>query len=493
MMNSDLVQTSIAVTSVTKHFGNICALDDVSLSVRRGGMFGLIGPDGAGKTTFLRILATLLIPEKGKAAVEGFDTVSGMKEIRKRVGYMPGRFSLYQDLTVEENLKFFATLFGTSIEEGYDSIHDIYSQIEPFRKRKAGALSGGMKQKLALSCALIHKPDVLLLDEPTTGVDPISRKEFWQILQRLHHDGMTIIASTPYLDEIRQCENIAFINKGKICGTGEPSAILDKFADVFCPSPLQHNGNKQNDLDDVITVTDLCKTFGTFHAVDHISFSVHRGEIFGFLGANGAGKTTAMRMLTGLSQPTSGSGYVNGFDISTHYEDIKKSIGYMSQKFSLYEDLKVWENIRLFAGIYGMRDDEIVQKTDELLNRLGMTSHKNTIVKDLPLGWKQKLSFSVSIVHNPSVVFLDEPTGGVDPATRKEFWSLIYEAAAKGITIFVTTHYMDEAEYCDRISIMVDGQIKALGTPEELKRQFSAKDMDEVFTLLARKAQRKSD
>src|SRR5574344_364826 len=246
---------AVEVHNITKHFGKVCALDDVSLTVKSGELSGLIGPDGAGKTTLFRILTTLLVPETGTAMVDGFDTVNQMTDIRRRVGYMPGRFSLYQDLTVEENLKFFATLFGTSIEEGYDSIHDIYSQIEPFRKRKAGALSGGMKQKLALSCALIHKPDVLLLDEPTTGVDPISRKEFWQILQRLHHDGMTIIASTPYLDEIRQCENIAFINKGKICGTGEPSEILDKFADVFCPSPLQHNGNKQNDLDDVITVT----------------------------------------------------------------------------------------------------------------------------------------------------------------------------------------------------------------------------------------------
>ena len=226
---------------------------------------------------------------------------------------------------------------------------------------------------------------------------------------------------------------------------------------------------------------------------DNVNFEISRGEIFGFLGANGAGKTTAMRMLTGLSQPTSGEGTVAGFDVSTQFEDIKKRIGYMSQKFSLYEDLKVWENIRLFGGIYGMSNDDINTKTDDLLSRLGMTKHRDTIVKELPLGWKQKLAFSVAIFHHPSVVFLDEPTGGVDPATRKDFWSLIYEAAADGITVFVTTHYMDEAEYCDRISIMVDGQIKALGTPAELKQQFSAADMDQVFTQLARKAQRKSD
>lgn len=486
--------TAIEINNVTKHFGKVCALDDVSLSIGRGELFGFIGPDGAGKTTLFRILTTLLVPETGTAAVDGYDTVRQMKEIRKRVGYMPGRFSLYQDLTVEENLKFFATLFGTTIAEGYDSIHDIYSQIEPFRDRRAGALSGGMKQKLALSCALVHQPSVLFLDEPTTGVDPVSRKEFWQILQRLRATGMTIIASTPYLDEVRQCERIAFINEGKICGTGTPDDILLRFKNIFCPDGLSHDKEmKQDTDDDVIQVKDLCKTFGTFHAVDHISFSVHRGEIFGFLGANGAGKTTAMRMLTGLSQPSGGEGSVAGFDVSTQYEDIKKHIGYMSQKFSLYEDLKVWENIRLFGGIYGMSSDEISNKTDQLLERLGMTRHKNTIVSELPLGWKQKLAFSVAIFHHPSAVFLDEPTGGVDPATRKEFWSLIYEAAADGITVFVTTHYMDEAEYCDRISIMVDGQIKALGTPAALKQQYGAADMDQVFTMLARKAQRKSD
>ena len=237
----------------------------------------------------------------------------------------------------------------------------------------------------------------------------------------------------------------------------------------------------------------LVKAFGSFHAVDDISFSVKRGEIFGFLGANGAGKTTAMRMLTGLSQPTSGSGTVVGYDISTQYEEIKKRIGYMSQKFSLYEDLTVRENIRLFAGIYGMDEAEIDRKTDELLERLRFSEHKNDLVSSLPLGWKQKLAFSVSIFHEPGIVFLDEPTGGVDPATRRQFWELIYDAAQRGITVFVTTHYMDEAEYCDRISIMVDGKIRAMGTPAELKQQFRQPDMDHVFTYLARQATRSSD
>ena len=242
--------------------------------------------------------------------------------------------------------------------------------------------------------------------------------------------------------------------------------------------------------ENVIYTRELTKRFGTFTAVDRISFNVRRGEIFGFLGANGAGKTTAMRMLCGLSVPTAGEGRVAGFDIATEAEEVKKRIGYMSQRFSLYEDLKVWENLRLFGGIYGMKDKEIARKTDEMLAGLGFEALRNTFVRALPLGWKQKLAFSVSIFHEPRVVFLDEPTGGVAPVTRRQFWELIYRAADRGITVFVTTHYMDEAEYCDRVSIMVDGRIEALDTPERLRARFQAATMDDVFQQLARKAKR---
>ena len=243
----------------------------------------------------------------------------------------------------------------------------------------------------------------------------------------------------------------------------------------------------------IIYTENLTKRFGNFTAVDNISFEVYKGEIFGFLGANGAGKTTAMRMLCGLSHPTSGKGKVAGFDIFKQSEQVKKNIGYMSQKFSLYEDLKVWENLRLFGGIYGMKAKEIASKTSEILYELGFEDERNTLVKSLPLGWKQKLSFSVSIFHEPKVVFLDEPTGGVDPVTRRQFWELIYQATERGITVFVTTHYMDEAEYCDRVSIMVDGKIEALDSPKNLRLEFQAQSMDEVFHQLARKATRKAD
>ena len=489
---------SIIVNNISKSYGKVKALQDVSFSVSKGEVFGLIGPDGAGKTSMFRILCTLLLPDEGTASVDGFDVVQQMKDIRRRVGYMPGKFSLYQDLTVQENLEFFATLFGTTVEEGYDSIKAIYSQIERFKDRKAGALSGGMKQKLALSCSLVHQPSVLFLDEPTTGVDPVSRKELWEMLLMLKERQITIVASTPYLDEVRCCERVAFLSEGQVMGIDTPEVILDRFADIFNPPGIERDEGvaviqQQTGQENVIEVEHLVKAFGDFHAVDDISFSVRKGEIFGFLGANGAGKTTAMHMLTGLNQPTSGTGRVCGYDIRTQYEDIKRHIGYMSQKFSLYEDLTVAENIRLFAGIYGMRDDEIARKTDDLLRKLQFKEHKNDLVGSLPLGWKQKLAFSVSIFHEPGVVFLDEPTGGVDPATRRQFWELIYDAASRGITVFVTTHYMDEAEYCDRISIMVDGKISAMGTPEELKRTFNQPDMYHVFTYLARQATRSSD
>lgn len=480
--------TFLSIDNIQKSYnkGKTPALKGISLDINEGEIFGLIGPDGAGKSTLFRLLTTLLLPDSGSATIFGLDIVKDFKKIRRLIGYMPGRFSLYQDLTVEENLNFFATVFGTTIEENYDLIKDIYVQIEKFKTRKAGKLSGGMKQKLALCCALIHAPKVLFLDEPTTGVDPVSRKELWTMLKKLNREkGISIIVSTPYRDEVFQCQRIAILNNGTVSAVGTPEEVMPE------EIKLRHENSLDGD-DCVIEASELTKQFGEspnlFTAVDHISFKVKRGEIFGFLGANGAGKTTAMRMLCGLSQPTSGKAIVAGFDCATQYEDIKQNIGYMSQKFSLYEDLSVAENLKLFGGIYGLSKEEIRVESNKLLEELGMADKRDLMVSSLPLGWKQRLAFSVSIIHQPKIVFLDEPTGGVDAETRKHFWELIYSAADKGITIFVTTHYMDEADYCDRVSIMVDGKIEALDTPDNLKKKFNKETMYDVFVHLARTA-----
>jgi ABC-2 type transport system ATP-binding protein len=569
--------TSVHVERLTKRFGDTLALDDISFDASRGELFGFIGPDGAGKTTLFRILTTLLLADAGRCSVQGFDVVKDYRKIRNISGYMPGKFSLYQDLTVEENLTFFATIFGATIRENYDQLKEIYQQIEPFKNRKAGKLSGGMKQKLALSCAMIHKPEVLFLDEPTTGVDAVSRLEFWEMLKRLKAAGITILVSTPYMDEASLCDRVALMQNGRIMTISAPQEVIRNYPlslfsvkagdrsqllgelreypgahsvyafgqsahvsvagrnvekdalfdfltknrrepveitpieatieDCFMelmdtpsradkaplppPPPFEAGSGagyqpiKATD-ENIITVKNLVKKFGMFVANDHLTFEVKKGEIFGFLGANGAGKTTAIKILCGLSYPTSGQVSVAGFDIYTQREHVKRNIGYMSQRFSLYDDLTVFENIRFYGGIYGLKRKEIDSRSQALMQRLGFESSRNKLIRDIPLGWKQKLAFSVAILHNPKIVFLDEPTGGVDPITRRQFWDMIYEAAHDGITVFVTTHYMDEAEYCDRVSIMVDGRIAALDTPDHLKKQFNAPSMNEVFIKLAR-------
>ena len=482
---------AIEVNNICKSYGEVQALKDFSFSVAKGSLHGLIGPDGTGKTSMFRILATLVLPDSGTASVDGFDVVSGLKHIRQRVGYMPGRFSLYQDLTVEENLRFFATLFGTTIEAGYHNVKDIYGQIEPFKRRRACALSGGMKQKLALSCALIHQPSVLLLDEPTTGVDPVSRTEFWDMLARLKQQGITILVSTPYQEEIKRCDEITTPPLPQSLHTPPTHTLyINKVCESTPTSPTDNATRNLSQAETIIHVSHLVKTFGTFNAVDDISFDVRRGEIFGFLGANGAGKTTAIRIFCGLSYPTSGEATVAGFDVYTQQEQIKKHIGYMSQKFSLYDSLTVAENITFYGGVYGLSRKQIKPRREQLIETLGLEQEANKLVGSLPLGWKQKLAFSVAIFHRPEIVFLDEPTGGVDPITRRQFWDMIYEASAQGITVFVTTHYMDEAEYCHRISIMVDGRVEAMDSPTQLKKQFNTHSMDEVFYALARNAKR---
>lgn len=471
---------AISINSISKDFADVKALTDVSLNVRQGEIFGLIGEDGAGKTTLMRILTTLEPSTRGRCEVMGYDVTTQRRKIRDIIGFMPATFSLYRDLTVEENVSFFAQLFHTTIQEGYELIEPIYSQIEPFRKRLAGKLSGGMKQKLALCCALVHRPKILFLDEPTTGIDAVSRKELWDMLEVLCREhGMTIVVSTPYRNEVMRCHRIALMSKGRVKAVGTPQDLM--------PAEEQALQARSLEADDrVIKVEGLTKRFGRFTAVDGISFSVHRGEIFGFLGANGAGKTTAIRILCGLLKPTEGNGTVAGCDIQTEGEKIKHRIGYMSQKFALFPDLTVRENLSLFCGIYGMSAIGLRKVVNKTLEDINLTKYAHTQMKDLPLGWQQRVAFATATIHSPEILFLDEPTGGVDPQTRRHFWQLICDYADRGTTVFVTTHYMDEAMYCDTVSVMVDGRIEAMGRPADLIRQHQASDMEDLFFRLTR-------
>ena len=506
---------AIVTEGISKKYGNITALDGVTLSVPSGMLFGLIGPDGAGKTTLYKILSTLLLPDNGAATINGMDIRRDYRKIRASIGYMPERFSLYPDLTVSENLKFFASLYGVGIRDNFDLIAPVFSQLAKFPDRRAGALSGGMKQKLALSCALIHRPKVLLLDEPTTGVDAVSRNEFWAMLSTLREKGITILVSTSYMDEAQRCERIAMIERGRILEVNTPGRLAAGLGRNFYNASAREMYPLLQALRTFPEVKN-CYTFGaTLHVVTADGFdaasTVRRLETMGltdvkiypatgtvedlfiklgFLGANGAGKTTAIRMLCGLSRPTSGSGQVAGYDITSQPEEIKRRIGYMSQKFSLYEDLTVTENLTLFATIYGMDRKLTGPRIGEVSATLGMDGMMNTLARDIPVGWKQKLAFAATTIHRPEIVFLDEPTGGVDPLTRRKFWEIIYRASSEGMTVFVTTHYLDEAEYCNRISIMVDGHIEALDSPARLKKRYGAQTIDEVFRIVAKDARR---
>lgn len=455
-------------------------MDNLSLDIKEGEIFCLTGPDGAGKSTLIRTIATLQPLDSGQCFVLEHDVRTEKKTIRNSIGYMPDKFSLYPDLSIDENIRFYASIFGMTQEQGKALIEPIYCMLEPFGKRKAGKLSGGMKQKLALCCALIHRPKLLLLDEPTTGIDAVSRMELWQMLVQLNKQyGITIVASTPYRNEVMLAHRIAMMDHGQVLQVGKPQDLMPEEATI-------QRDEKHISDEYAIQVTKLTKQFGDFTAVKGITFNVKKGEIFGFLGANGAGKTTAIRMLCGLSVPSDGYGHVAGCDIQTETELIKQHIGYMSQKFALYQDLTIKENLLFAAGVCGIGKREALRRTEEHLKEMGFEGMGDRIVSTLPLGWKQKLAFVVATLHHPDIVFLDEPTSGVDTQTRHQIWETIIQTAEKGMTIFVTTHYMDEAMHCDRISIMVDGQIKALGRPNDLIQEYGAKDINDLFFMLTR-------
>ncbi|MGD9365379.1 MAG: ATP-binding cassette domain-containing protein [Desulfobacteraceae bacterium] len=546
---------AIETRGLTRRFADLTAVDTLDLSVTAGQIYGLVGPDGAGKTTTLRMLAAILDPSDGQAWIAGCDIRKEPDRIRDRIAYMSQRFGLYPDLTVQENIHFYADLYGLPRKDRRQRMDELlgFSGMLPFKKRRAEHLSGGMKQKLQLVCALIHTPKVLLLDEPTNGVDPLSRRDFWRVLYRLLKEGVAILVTTAYLDEAERCHRVGLLHQGRLLDEGPPEQVKNRLdrriLNVRTPrpraiakalDPLMGKGNVFGDsvhwavakgedvvqqarqalnardlpsdaidlidptLEDVfvqmitaraadtaqaedvlshafqkesrpagngpvVTVRDMTRRFGAFTAVNNISFDVGAGEIFGFLGPNGAGKSTTIRMLCGLLAPTSGGGSVAGFDVAGQPEKIKHHIGYMSQKFSLYDDLTVEENIAFYGGIYGLANQQLQRRMDWALSMAGLSRHRRSLTKILSGGWKQRLALACAVLHEPPVVFLDEPTSGVDPISRRRFWDLIHAMAEHGITIFVTTHYMEEAEYCGRLALIYRGRLIALGTPAALK------------------------
>lgn len=503
----------IELTNLTKRFGGLTAVDGLNLSIPGGELFGLVGSDGAGKTTTLRMLTGVLDATHGAAKVLGCPCAN-LEPIRDRIGYMSQRFGLYPDLTVLENIRFHADIFGVAKAEWQPQAERLLamSGLTPFVKRRAGALSGGMKQKLGLCCALIHTPDVLFLDEPTNGVDPVSRRDFWRILDSLLAEGVTIVVATAYLDEAERCHRVGLLHHGRLlaCDTpqnlkqlADPALVNPTLEDAFisalgegsATTVRRRNAPNLQTATPAVSLQQLTRRFGSFVAVNSISLQVPKGEIFGFLGPNGAGKSTTIKMLCGILEPSDGHGQVAGCDIRHQAEQIKENIGYMSQKFSLYEDLTVEENIAFYGGIYRLTTHELAERSDWVIRMADLTERRHSRAGELSAGWRQRLALGCALLHRPPIIFLDEPTAGVDPLNRRRFWQLIHNLAADGVTIFVTTHYMDEAEYCDRLALIYRGELVAVGTPHELKQQRikdgSLPSLEQVFIDLIEERDRK--
>ncbi|MCG7779690.1 ATP-binding cassette domain-containing protein (plasmid) [Pseudomonas marginalis] len=567
-MNDAVIQ----LNSLVKRFAGMDkpAVAPLNCTLHKGYVTGLVGPDGAGKTTLMRMLAGLLKPDEGSATVLGLDPIKNDSELHAIMGYMPQKFGLYEDLTVMENLNLYADLRSVTGETRKTTFARLleFTSLGPFTERLAGKLSGGMKQKLGLACTLVGEPKVLLLDEPGVGVDPISRRELWQMVHELAGDGMLILWSTSYLDEAEQCRDVLLMNEGELLYQGEPTALTQQMAGrcFLLHSPAETNrkllqrvlklpqvsdgmiqgrsvrvilkkeataddirhaqGMPPVDMDEtaprfedafidllggagtsesplgailhtvegtpgetVIEAKALTKKFGDFAATDHVDFAVKRGEIFGLLGPNGAGKSTTFKMMCGLLVPTSGKALVLGMDLKVSSGKARQHLGYMAQKFSLYGNLTVEQNLRFFSGVYGLRGKAQNEKITRMSDAFSLTNIASHATDELPLGFKQRLALACSLMHEPDILFLDEPTSGVDPITRREFWLHINSMVEKGVTVMVTTHFMDEAEYCDRIGLVYRGKLIAHGTPDDLKAQAADDDnqdltMEQAFITL---------
>lgn len=551
------MSAAIRLDGLTKRFGERVALDAISATIPSGGITGLVGPDGAGKSTLLRLLAGLLVPETGQSRVLGLDPVQEGDALRQRLGYMPQQFGLYEDLSVLENLTLYADLRGVVEPERSPTFARLlaFTDLARFTARPAGKLSGGMKQKLGLACALLGQPEVLLLDEPGVGVDPISRRALWKMVRKLAQGGMTVLWSTAYLDEAELCDHVLLMAEGAVRTSGPPADLMGAMASrcwlleagnldgrarrallrralthpavmdgavagervrlllrpdaapppltelglsegAFAPTParledafidlLGGGPGGESSLaatmaeaelppgvspEAVIEARHLTKRFGDFAATDDVSFAVRRGEIFGLLGPNGAGKSTTFKMECGLLRPSGGQALVTGIDLAHSPSAARQHLGYMAQKFSLYKQLTVAQNLSFFAGIYGLFGRAQQARIDAMVEAFALGPWLNQQAEALPLGLRQRLSLACALLHAPPLLFLDEPTSGVDPVTRREFWSHINALADHGVTVMVTTHFMDEAEYCDRIALIYHGKLLALGTPDELKGQ----------------------
>ncbi|AXS40089.1 ribosome-associated ATPase/putative transporter RbbA [Breoghania sp. L-A4] len=492
------------VSGVTHRYGEVSALLDASLELPAGQMVGFIGPDGAGKSTFLGLIAGTRRIQSGSVAVLGGNMANSAhrRAVCTRIAYMPQGLgkNLYQEISVGENLAFFGTLFGLSRLERDARIERLTTAtgLRPFLDRPAGKLSGGMKQKLGLCCALIHDPELLILDEPTTGVDPLSRRQFWALIADLRRErpGMSVIVSTAYMDEATQCDWLVAMDQSKILASAAPDELRaatgeeDIEAAFIALQPGREAGRARlvipprvpGSQPPIIVAKDLTRRFGTFIAVDNVSFTIEQGEIFGFLGSNGCGKTTTMKMLTGLLAPSKGKAEVCGSAIDAGDLSVRRRVGFMSQSFSLYGELTVSQNLFLHGRLFHLAGARIKERVDKLLTDVGLTDYADAEANSLPLGVRQRLSLAVAIVHDPELLILDEPTSGVDPLARDDFWRLLVDLSRnRGVTIFISTHFMNEAMRCDRISLMHAGRVLVCDEPEKVIASGNGADLEEAF------------
>lgn len=489
---------TVKILNLTKSFGKIRAVDSLSLDIEKGKITGLIGADGSGKTTLIRLITGLLIPDSGEITVLGLNPAAQKEELSTKIGYMPQKFGLYEDLSIEENLQLYADLKKLPYE--FDELLE-FTKLMPFKTRLAGALSGGMKQKLGLACALMGSPDFLVLDEPSVGVDPISRHDLMEMVRKLITPDTTVLWSTAYLDEAHSFDTAVVLDKGKVIYNGKPDDLArdtkefeEKVIDLMGgykkePSKVAQNYViQESNLSCTVEADNLEKRYGNFYAVKNNSFCIQRGEIFGLLGPNGAGKSTSFKMMCGLAKPTGGTAKIMGIDILENPSKARSNLGYMAQKFSLYGNLTLRQNLEFFASVYGINFLNKDKRVDEIIDIFNFHDIQDMKSQDLPLGFKQRLSLACAVIHNPPILFLDEPTSGVDVIARREFWNHITSLAKLGVTILVTTHFMDEAEYCNRISLFYKGETIALGTPYELKTKANADNMEQAFVNLIKES-----